>query len=170
MTTTTPITLPAPGTLLPAQGGYFHGVVMLDGRLFGEVTGRKADTQTTGAWLASYTDVPGARHDFDSLANTQVMVKVGSPIAQAALACRAGGFDDWAVPARGSQLLQWAMRDALPAADAFDKAWHWSSTQYSRNLAFFQDFDRGHPDPLYKDWEGGCARFVRRFPIESLIA
>ncbi|MCW5648380.1 MAG: hypothetical protein KIS62_01405 [Ramlibacter sp.] len=162
--------LPTPGTLLPAQGGYFHGIVLINGALYGEVTGPKAECEVTDlVWSPDHTDVSGAVSGFDSLANTRAMADAGSPLAQAAVACRVGGFDDWAVPAQGSLLMQWDMRAALPKAQAFAKNWYWSSTQYSRDFAFGQNFANGTTSNFSESWAGGRARFVRRFPIESLI-
>jgi hypothetical protein len=159
------ITIPALGAQL--EGGFFHGVVLIDGQLWGEVTGPKADCHVSGlAWHPDYTDIAGALSDFDGLANTRAMAAAGSPLAQAALACRSGGFDDWAIPARGSQLLQWAhLKPLLPEAEAFATKWHWSSTQFSRYYAFNQLFNGGYTYDSGKSWEGGCARFVRRFPL-----
>ena len=159
------ITIPALGALI--EGGYFHGVVLIDGQLWGEVTGPKADCHVEGlAWHPDYTDIAGASSDFDGLANTRAMAAAGSPLAQAALACRSGGHDDWAIPARASQLLQWGnLRPLLSAAEGFDRKWHWSSTQFSRNGAFSQNFNDGYTRNVDKSWEGGCARFVRRFPL-----
>ena len=159
------ITIPALGAQL--EGGYFHGVVLIDGHLWGEVTGPKADCHVEGlAWHPDYTDLAGASSDFDGLANTRAMAAAGSPLAQAALACRSGGHDDWAIPARASQLLQWGnLRPLLSAEEAFDRKRHWSSTQFSRLSAFRQHFNDGYTDRSDKSWEGGCARFVRRFPL-----
>ena len=169
MNASTPLTIPARGTFLPEQGGYFHGLYQLGSQLVGEVTGPKAECTVKGVvWHPDYIDIPGATSDFDGLANTLAMAEAGSPLAQAALACRAGGLDGWYVPARGGQLLQWGARLDLPEDEAFEPRWHWSSTQYSRNLAFYQYFDDGRTTADLKDWEHGCARFVRRFLIQSL--
>ena len=159
MNTRTIFQYPAIGAL--THGGYFHNVVLLDGKLWGEVTGPKAECEVSGlVWHPEYTDVPTT--DFDSVANTQAMAEAGSPLGQAALACRAGGFDDWAVPSRGSQLMQWAMRGALDASGAFDAKWYWSSTQLSRDDACIQYFGYGYTFYNFKDWQGGSVRFVRR--------
>ncbi len=157
--------IPALGAAV--EGGFFHGVYLLDGQLWGEVTAPKAEGEISGAWLPDYIDVPNAAHDFDGLANTDAMAKAGSPIAKAAQALRIGGFDDWHIPARGGQLLQWAnLKPLLAEAEAFPRAWYWSSTQHSRHDAFIQHFDDGFTYCYGKSWEGGRARAVRRFRIE----
>ncbi len=158
--------IPAIGAAV--QGGFFHGILLIDGKLWGEATAPKAEGEITGhAWLPTYTDVPGAAGDFDGLANTIAMAEAGSTLAQAVRELRIGGHDDWYIPARGGQLLQWGnLRAVIDKAEAFEPAWHWSSTQYSRNFAFFQGFDDGFTLNSYKSWEGGRARAVRRFLIE----
>lgn len=170
MTTTNPITLPALGTLLPDQGGYYHGAFQLAGQLWGEVTAPKATGELVGvAWHAKYADVPGARSSFDGLANTQAMAEAGSKLAQQALATRINGLDGWYLAARGGLLLQRDnLQHLLPEDEAFEPRWYWSSTQSSRRNAFYQNFGYGSTDARFKYWEGGCARFVRRFLIQSL--
>jgi hypothetical protein len=159
------LTLPALGAAM--QGGHLHGFFVLDGQLWGEVTSPKAEGEICELpWLHEHDDVPGASSDFDGLANTKAMADAGSPIAHAAMGLRIGGFDDWYIPARGGQLLQWSARGLMPAEDALEGKWYWSSTQYSRDLAYFQDFSYGGTGINDKSWEGGRARAVRRFLIE----
>jgi len=165
-------TIPAFGQLI--EGGYFHGVHLIDGKLYGEVTGPAADCyikHDCPPWLKTYTDVPGANSESDGLANTMAMVAAGSPLAEAAMACRSGGYSDWYVVARVGALLQFAnLKPLLTGAEAFaPDLWHKTSTQHSRNYAWFQYFDYGGTYIYDKDWSGGAARFVRRFPLENLI-
>jgi len=163
------LTLPTLGHLV--EGGFFHGVLLIDGKLYGEATGPKADCFVENLpWMKTYKDVPGATSDWDGLVNTQAMAKAGSPLAEAAQACRSGGFDDWYVAARGGLLLQYGIKKLLPEAEAFEERLHWSSTQFSRYYAFHQHFDLGSTNTFDKSWSGGAARFVRRFLLESLIA
>jgi hypothetical protein len=160
-------TLPPFGDLV--EGGYFHGIYLLGAsEIWGEVTCPRADGEITGkAWQDKRTDVVGATSDFDGLANTQAMAQAGSPLAEAALLCRAGGHDDWYVPARGGQLLQWAnLRLLLPEADRFQPRSHWNSTQFDRYTAYLQLFDDGTAYLYDKSWEGAVARLVRRFRIQ----
>lgn len=165
------IQLPTLGTFLPEQGGYFHGAYFIGGQLFGEVTGPAAECYVRGLpWHPEYVDVPGARSNWDGRANTLAMAMVNSPLAEKALACRSGGFADWYVPARGGLLLQLDIKAALldVKGEAFDESkWHWSSTQYDRLDAFRQGFAYGTTDFYRKAWEGGAARFARRFSLSA---
>jgi hypothetical protein len=121
-------------------------------------------------WHPEYQDVPGAAHDFDGLVNTMAMAEAGSPIATAVRALRIGGHDDWYIAGRGGLLMQASnLRALIEPAEAFEREWYWSSTQYSRYTAFTQLFGNGYTDIFLKDWEGGWVRAVRRCSIESLI-
>jgi hypothetical protein len=150
------------------HGGFFHGVLLIGGELWGEVTAAKSAGDLTGiAWHPKYTDIAGARSDFDGLANAIAMAEAGSPLAQALRELRHEGFDDWYLPARAGQLMQWGnLQPLLPDEEKLETAWYWSSTQFSRDYAYLQDFGLGGTDDSYKSWEGGRARAVRRFRLE----
>lgn len=157
--------LPALGATM--EGGFFHGVMLIDGQLWGEVTAPKASGDIAGhVWLPEDNDVPSAKSDFDGLVNTRAMADAGSPLAKAILALRIDGHEDWYLPARGGQLLQWAnLQQRLDDSERLERAWYWSSTQYSRGYAYFQYFDNGNTYDDVKGWKGGRARAVRRFLI-----
>ena len=166
MPTTLTTSLPAFGTFI--QGGYFHGIFQIGQELWAEVTAPKAQGQITSkAWLDKYADVPGATSDFDGAANTQAMLDAGSPLAQAVRGLDINGFTDWYLPARGGLLMQYSNpKPLLTGNEAFAEKWHWSSTQFSRLSAYFQNFNFGNTNYYHKDWTGGFARAVRRFRIE----
>ena len=52
------------------------------------------------------------------------------------------------------------------APDAFEEAWYWSSTQFSRLSAWNQHFDLGYQDTSGKSVEARV-RAVRRFPLSA---
>lgn len=52
------------------------------------------------------------------------------------------------------------------AAEAFEHAWYWSSTQYSELHAYNQRFDCGFQYYDFKEYEGRC-RFVRLIQLSS---
>jgi len=66
-----------------------------------------AEHELTGPWGNYGTKIAGAESFTDSLANTQAMAAVGSDIAEKVLALAIGGFNDWAIPARDVQELQY---------------------------------------------------------------
>lgn len=100
---------------LPFAGGFYAGRLRIDGDLHALIVAPKAGGELSGAWLDHYTDVPGARSRYNGLANTRAMAEAGSTIAQHALACRVGGFDDWHIPARDE--LELMYRNLKPTAD-----------------------------------------------------
>jgi hypothetical protein len=71
---------------------------------------------------------------------------------------------DWSLPNRAeSAVLFGNVRDQFA-----DGGWHWTGEQYSRNLAWGQDFDVGLQTTIDKGYEGR-ARAVRRLVIQSFI-
>lgn len=84
----------------PFEGGFYGGKIRIGIAICAIVWAPKAEGEIKGAWLDSYTDVPGATSCFDSMTNTQAMAAAGSPIAQQALAANIGGLTDWCIPAR----------------------------------------------------------------------
>src|SRR3989442_4214807 len=112
---TTALAVPAIGTYLEHEGGFFTGVLRVGDALLGVITAPKALGELTGAWLPSYTDVPGACSCFDSLANTRAMAEAGSAIAKQVLELNIAGHADWAIPARDVLELQY--RHFKPTTD-----------------------------------------------------
>jgi len=80
--------------------GFYGDRIRIGAAIFAVVWAPKALGETTGVWLPTYTDVPGARSCFDSMANTRAMAEAGSPIAKWALELEIDGCRDWCIPAR----------------------------------------------------------------------
>lgn len=81
-----------------------------------------------------------------------------APALEWAKTVEADGHTDFTVPSRGESALLYANLQ-----DHFDQtAWYWTSTQYSQDVAFNQDFydgGQGHDDKEYE----ARVRAVRRF-------
>ncbi len=101
-------------------------------------------------------DVKGATSDHDGLANTMALAAAGSDLCKEALEIEIEGHKDFHVPSRIDLRLLWANVPEL-----FDKEWYLSSTQYSSDDAWSQDFGGGTQYDNGKEFEAGC-RFVRR--------
>jgi len=72
----------------------------------------------------------------------------------------ADGHSDFSVPSRFESALLYAnLQDKLEQS-----CWHWTSTQYSEDYAWIQDFDHGSQSYDDKSSERRC-RFVRRLPL-----
>lgn len=197
-TATVPATIGA-----PFEGGFYGGQIRMGAALFAVCWAPKARGDIKGAWLPSYTDVPGACSHFDSAANTQAMAEAGSDIAKQVLALDIDGITGWSIPAR--DVLELAYRHLKPTpeenyihrsgdnpssvpagypytedspakttvkafqeggAEAFEEEWHWSSTQYSDDGAWGQDFSHGHQRGKGKSYEWRC-RAVRLIQLST---
>lgn len=66
-----------------------------------------AEHELQGRWGEYGEKIQGADSLTDSRANTEAMAAAGSAIAQQVLALNIGGHNDWAIPARDVQELQY---------------------------------------------------------------
>ena len=95
---TTP-TIPAIGA--PFEGGFFAGLLTLNGERRGLIMAAKAFGQHGDTkWHDSYEHIEDATSYVDGLANTNAMAAAGSKIAQWARAQTINGFTDWCIPAQ----------------------------------------------------------------------
>jgi len=130
------------GSFVPEQGGYYAGVVRgengaPDHHLFVAPEDASADEVRWGKYGKS---IEGARLVNDGAANTEALIAAGEcPAAEACHAYRGNGFDDWYLPSQAELNVCYAN-----AREHFDKAWHWSSTQFSANYAWLQHFSDGY--------------------------
>ncbi|SHM78739.1 DUF1566 domain-containing protein [Phytopseudomonas punonensis] len=107
-------TLPAIGQ--PYGGGFVTGITRDPdtGKRYLNITAG-AEHELVGAWGEYGQKVDGASSFTDSRANTEAMAAAGSDLAQRVLALSIGGFNDWAIPARDVQELQY--RHFKPTAE-----------------------------------------------------
>jgi len=103
--------LAAPAFTLPEigqayGGGFFSGVIVQEGKRYMLITaGREHEFE--GEWGEYGTKIEGADSFTDGRANTEAMAAAGSELAQQVLALAIGGYNDWAIPARDQQELQY---------------------------------------------------------------
>lgn len=91
--------LPAIGSAF--QGGYFAGLLNIDGQLHGLIVAPKAAGELAEARWGEYgNDIAGATSVYDGLANTQGMTEAGYPLAKWALELDIDSFTDWYLPSR----------------------------------------------------------------------
>ena len=81
-------------------GGFFAGLIKVDGKAFALVVSPKLFGEFKGRWIASDESVPGAEDYADGLANTNAMAAAGSELAKTVRGSVIEGFDDWYIPAR----------------------------------------------------------------------
>ena len=100
------VTTPAIGQ---AYGGGFVTGITRDpatGKRYLNITAG-AEHELVGKWGEYGVKIEGADSFTDSLANTQAMAAAGSELAAKVLALSIGGHNDWAIPARDVQELQY---------------------------------------------------------------
>ncbi|EJM20206.1 hypothetical protein PMI21_01109 [Pseudomonas sp. GM18] len=92
----------------PFGGGFFSGITRDPdtGKRYLNITAGAAH-ELVGAWGEYGMKIEGADSFTNGRANTEAMAAAGSELAQQALALRIGGHDDWAIPARDQQELQY---------------------------------------------------------------
>lgn len=103
----------APAVTIPAIGQAYGGG-FVTGITRDPATGKRslhissgAAHELVGKWGEYGVKIEGADSFTDSRANTQAMAAVGSELAAKVLALSIGGYNDWAIPARDVQELQY---------------------------------------------------------------
>lgn len=135
----TPANEPLPGLEWPSGGGIYAGIMRgQDGAAPWRVikaTGELANLQDKWG-----VDVAGANSRFDGLANTEALAAAGH-----ALAKRLFEAGLYIASQAEAQLC------AANIPDQFGKGYHWTSTRYSADFAWVQDFEYGYSDVNYPD-------------------
>jgi hypothetical protein len=98
-------------------GGFFSGITRDPdtGKRYLNITAGAAH-ELSGTWGEYGEKIEGADSFTNSRANTEAMAAAGSELAQQVLALDIGGFNDWAIPARDAQELQY--RHFKPTTEA----------------------------------------------------
>jgi hypothetical protein len=123
-----------PALCAALAGGYFGGLLRIDGKLYASIVAGK-EGELTGAWNKSLKAVDDARSYSDGLSNTEAMVAAGSKLAIAARSLRIGGFDDWHLPAQDQ--LEIAYRTMKPTTR--------KNYCYARSGINLSSFEPGYP-------------------------
>jgi hypothetical protein len=145
-----------PGTHWPAEDGWYAGPILPpSGDLWHLIVPTAhihalADVQ----WGGRGTEVEGADDMHDGEANTDAMAAADLDLAKRVRSLGEGLY----LPARAEALLMFATLKA-----AIGDGVIWTSTQYSADHAWFQDFGYGDQLILYKDAE------LRAVPVRRLF-
>ncbi|WP_159973097.1 DUF1566 domain-containing protein [Pseudomonas sp. 8Z] len=116
-------------------------------------------------WGSAGKSEPGATNEWDGLANTRALAESehSHPAAEWAAGLEINGHRDFYLPSRRELRLCW-----VNAPELFAEKWYWSSTQYSPNDAWLQDFGDGYQTTIHKFSELR-ARAVRRVLSTSTL-
>lgn len=168
--TSNTIALPAFGTAIAGQGGYFAAIMRgptvngLQQPAIALIAADAAHEKTT-SWGEYGEEIEGCDSRTDGHANTLAMLAANCPAAVHVRSITVDGHSDFFLPSIGE--LNAA---AANAPELFDPTGvYYSSTQYSSGRAFAQDFEYGDSYWLCK----GGQRLVRPFraiPLQTLIA
>ena len=146
----------APGTFWPEQDAWYAGLEMTPGGRYWHVLVPKAHINTLASvkWGGYGTQIDGAADVYDGLTNTQDMSAAGLEIAQRVQAMG----DGLHLPSRAEALLMFATLKRQIGSGIL-----WTSTQYSADDAWCQNFNYGGQDIDDKDCE------FRAVPVRRLF-
>lgn len=82
------------------EGGYFGGIINVNGTHKGVIWSPKAEGQIKAILLPQGESVKGAESPCDCVANMKALIEAGSPAAEQIAALSINGFSDWAIPSR----------------------------------------------------------------------
>lgn len=155
-----PSGVPALGSYWPGQGGYNAGLVRgEDGAPDYYLIVPILTEQLRAEWGGCGEECEGATSMSDGLANTRALLADTNehPAAKLASEFTADGHSDFYLPARRE--LQVAEANV---PELFEKAYHWSSSQFSADSAYGLGFVYGWLSYCGKSYER-LVRPVRRF-------
>jgi len=155
--------LPCIGTMWPAQGGIYAGLMRgYNGEkdyhliIAPDDLGSFKDVK----WGCAGKKIKDADSDGDGMINTKAMAENGSDLAKQILALEIDGHKDWYLPARKEARMCYVnCQDQFVQSD-----WYWTSTQNSSDYAYVQFFEDGfqYGDPKVNT---SRARAVRRLSV-----
>lgn len=153
--------VPMPGEYWGGQGGIYVGTMpALEGNRPYHLIA-SVDEEVELQWGKYGQKIEGAGSRIDGSANTRAILAADGehPAAKWAAEYKRDGHTDFYLPAQRELNLCFAA-----IVERFEKAWYWSSTQYSASFAWGQDFGDGTQGNASKN-DTGRARAVRRIEI-----
>lgn len=161
-------TLPTFGEIVPGEGGRLGAIMrgnIVDGVRQADYAIIVPDLPAIKLPWGEYgKQIKGADSLTDGLANTQAMLAAKCPPALHIQGLEIDGHRDLYLGARAEM---WALRANVH--ELFAKEWHWTSTQFSADLAFVQGFEHGT-----SGWGGKGYEFrvvpLRRIQLQHFTA
>lgn len=157
-------TPPALGQYWEGQGGIYAGIMRGENGQpdYHLIVPTHADAAVAEvSWGSRGEDEPSSTSSWDGKANTAALMKSKNshPLVEFLKDLEVDGFSDFYIPSRREAALC-----SANCPEIFRDGWHWTSTQYSADSAFFQDFEGGYQYLSGKD-NSLRVRAVRRFVI-----
>jgi hypothetical protein len=157
--------VPRIGAEWPGEGGVYAGIMRGENGKpdYHVIVPTCEDAFVKEITFGPAKDVPSASSEYDGRANTIALVNEGGhPAADWAHGLDIGPHSDFYLPARHELRLAW-----LNVPELFEKAWHWSSTQFAATpaSAWTQNFGNGFQGDTLKS-SSGRARAFRRLIIQ----
>lgn len=150
--------IPAIGEYWPGEGGVNGGLFPGVDRPYYLIVPIGADAEAGLEWGGYGDELEGANSPHDGLTNTADLVETDTDYP-AAKFCAAFERDDhkdfYLMSRREAQFLE------ITVPDVFSKRYHWTSTQYSADNAYYMDFEDGWLNYGGKNYER-LVRPVRR--------
>lgn len=145
----------------PYGGGFFSGITRdpNTGKRYLNITAG-AEHELVGAWGKYGVKIEGADSFTNGRANTEAMAANSSELAQQVLALRIGGHDDWAIPARDQQELQY--RHFKPTTEANWQYGRSGENQNSEPVGLLHTEESPTQTTLTAFQEGGAEAFRPR--------
>ncbi len=167
--------IPQIGTFI--QGGYYAGLVNINGITKALIVAPKAQGEYVGKWAGSQGLIAGATCTMDGRQNTLDMIAAGVELGIWVESLDINGVTDWHIPSQvelyaiyrvfnpTSQIL--AFREGGP--EAFDKACYSTSTQINGTSVWTQLFEDGYQAGGWK-YVLSRARAVRTINVSDLVS
>jgi len=139
-----------PNLCEPLAGGYYMGLLMIDGSLHALICAPKYEGETRMAGGEFGETIEGADHYADGLANTRALAAADNTLGQWAMDLRIGGYDDWAVPARDQ--LELLYRNGKPTDEENLCSFRDGENPFSRpvNYPYTEESPQQANNPLFK--------------------
>lgn len=157
--TSTNKTFPVIGT--PMEGGYFGGIINVDGKQKGVIWAPKREGEISSILLPSGKVIEGAGSPCDCTANTKALLDASSPAAQRIAGLEISGFKDWVIPSR--DVLEIGYRHFKPTACTNYCSWRdgenpssvppgWLYTESNPAMTPLEAFQEGGAEAFDEDW------------------
>ena len=150
--------LPTPGT--PIEGGFFAGLININGEQFGVVVSPKDTGDLEGTW-GKYDQETDATSICDGAANTQAMATAGSEIAAHVLALDLNGHADWYIPSRDE--LELVYRNLKPSTTGNYKGYRSGENPTSTPIGLGYTPDTPTQTPVSEFQSGGDQAMEERW-------